>query len=85
MADPGYPCNEVFARLVGGRPVHRADPGGFGFPAQRAARVGEAWTERTRGLLLASPANPTGVLTGAQQLQGSHSSLSWQSGAGHSR
>jgi aspartate/methionine/tyrosine aminotransferase len=68
MADPGYPCNEVFARLVGGRPVQLPTQAASGFQLT-AGQVRDAWTERTRGLLLASPANPTGVMTGAQQLR----------------
>jgi aspartate/methionine/tyrosine aminotransferase len=68
MADPGYPCNEVFARLAGGRPVQLPTQAASGFQLT-AGQVRDAWTERTRGLLLASPANPTGVMTGAQQLR----------------
>lgn len=68
MTDPGYPCNEVFARLAGGRPVQLPTQAASGFQLT-AGQVRDAWTERTRGLLLASPANPTGVMTGAQQLR----------------
>jgi aspartate/methionine/tyrosine aminotransferase len=68
MADPGYPCNEVFARLAGGRPVQLPTQAASGFQLT-AGQVRDAWTEQTRGLLLASPANPTGVMTGAQQLR----------------
>ncbi|MDR1994923.1 pyridoxal phosphate-dependent aminotransferase [Azonexus sp.] len=61
LADPGYPCNRHILRAYEGRPV--ALPVG---PASNfqptAAQVAAAWNERTAGLLVASPANPTGTL-----------------------
>jgi aspartate/methionine/tyrosine aminotransferase len=61
LTDPGYPCNEVFVRLVNGVPV--AVPvvpeEGFRLTPERAAA---AWTPATRGVLVASPANPTGTV-----------------------
>jgi aspartate/methionine/tyrosine aminotransferase len=60
MPDPSYPCNRHFVTAVGGVP--RILPTG---PAQRfqldAAQVAAAWQPRTRGVLLASPSNPTGT------------------------
>ncbi|MCB1691192.1 MAG: pyridoxal phosphate-dependent aminotransferase [Pseudomonadales bacterium] len=60
MTDPAYPCNRHFlatlsaaAQLV---PVD-ADEG----YQLTAARVRSAWEETTRGVLLATPANPTGA------------------------
>jgi aspartate/methionine/tyrosine aminotransferase len=61
MADPGYPCNEVFARLTGGRPVRVPASAQQGFELD-PVQVAASWGERTRGLLMASPANPTGVV-----------------------
>ena len=68
LADPGYPCNEVFVLLTGARarriPVTPAS--GFQItPEQLDAH----WGERTRGLLLASPANPTGAIIGRVELE----------------
>lgn len=60
MPDPSYPCNRHFVTSAGGRPV-LVESG----PAERfqlsAERVRAAWGERTRGVLLASPSNPTGT------------------------
>ncbi len=60
LPDPSYPCNRHFVAAAGGRPVLL--PAG---PAQRfqldAAAVVQAWGPRTRGVLLASPSNPTGT------------------------
>jgi aspartate/methionine/tyrosine aminotransferase len=60
MPDPSYPCNRHFVAAAGGRAVLL--PSG---PEQRfqlsAAAVEAAWTPATRGVLLASPSNPTGT------------------------
>jgi aspartate/methionine/tyrosine aminotransferase len=61
LPDPGYPCNRNFVRLLEGIPVALPVTPASNYqptPAQLAA----AWTPRTRGLLVASPANPTGTL-----------------------
>ncbi len=71
MADPGYPCNRQFARAVNGVPVGipvGPESGWQLTPAQVEAR----WTERTRAVLVASPANPTGTLIGFDALRGLH-------------
>ncbi|HET9820581.1 MAG TPA: pyridoxal phosphate-dependent aminotransferase [Burkholderiaceae bacterium] len=60
MPDPSYPCNRHFVAAAGGRPVLL--PSGPGQRFQLDARAVEsAWTGRTRGVLLASPSNPTGT------------------------
>src|SRR5580698_9977441 len=60
MPDPCYPCNRHFVAAAEGKPV--LVPSG---PAERfqltAADVERLWNERTRGVLLASPSNPTGT------------------------
>lgn len=60
MPDPCYPCNRHFVSAADATP--RLLPTG---PAERfqlsAAQVREAWTPATRGVLLASPSNPTGT------------------------
>jgi aspartate/methionine/tyrosine aminotransferase len=60
MADPNYPCNRNFVHMLGGVPV--------GIPVDPATRyqlnaelVGRHWTGHTRGVLIASPSNPTGT------------------------
>jgi len=60
MPDPSYPCNRHFVAAFDG--VARMIPSG---PEQRFQLsddvVREQWTDRTRGVLLASPSNPTGT------------------------
>src|ERR1700733_2391566 len=60
MPDPCYPCNRHFVAATEGRPG--LVPSG---PAERfqltAADVERLWNQRTRGVLLASPSNPTGT------------------------
>ena len=61
ITDPGYPCNDVFARLVGASPkplnVHAQNR----FQPTVADFV-DAWGSQTRAALLASPGNPTGTM-----------------------
>jgi aspartate/methionine/tyrosine aminotransferase len=68
MADPAYPCNRHFILAAGGDA--RLLPTG---PAERfqldPAMVQAAWTPRTRGVLLASPSNPTGTSVPFETLQ----------------
>ena len=60
MPDPSYPCNRHF--VAAAEAVARLLPT---TPAQRfqldAAAVAQAWGPATRGVLLASPSNPTGT------------------------
>jgi aspartate/methionine/tyrosine aminotransferase len=68
MPDPSYPCNRHFVSAADGRAVLL--PCG---PAQRfqltAAQVREAWGPKTRGVLLASPSNPTGTSIHPTEMQ----------------
>ncbi len=60
MSDPGYPCNRHFVRLLEGEPV--CVPVGPQTGYQLCADlVAATWTARTRGVLIASPSNPTGT------------------------
>jgi aspartate/methionine/tyrosine aminotransferase len=67
MPDPSYPCNRHFVAATDARA--RLLPCG---PAQRfqpdAAAVCAAWGPATRGVLLASPSNPTGTSIEPAQL-----------------
>lgn len=60
MPDPSYPCNRHFVAAMEGRPV--LVPSG---PEARyqltAAEIEQRWAQKTRGVLLASPSNPTGT------------------------
>ena len=58
IADPSYPCNRQFAESFGGTvrliPTTAADR--FQLTADG---VSTAWSEATRGVMVASPSNPT--------------------------
>lgn len=61
LADPGYPCYRNFVRLFGAEPVAvntlAADGHRLGWRQLLAG-----WGPRTAGTIVASPANPTGVV-----------------------
>jgi aspartate/methionine/tyrosine aminotransferase len=61
LADPGYPCNRHILRTYEGKPVSIPVGPESNFQPT-AAQVEHAWNGRTAGLLVASPANPTGTL-----------------------
>ncbi|HVK57036.1 MAG TPA: aminotransferase class I/II-fold pyridoxal phosphate-dependent enzyme, partial [Burkholderiales bacterium] len=67
LADPGYPCNRHFVRLLEGRSV--SIPVGPATHYQlNAALIGEHWRSRTVAALVASPANPTGTLVNQAEM-----------------
>ena len=64
LTDPGYPCNRNFVHLVDGLPVALPVTERTSFQPT-PEQVSAAWTDRTRALIVATPANPTGsILTG---------------------
>jgi aspartate/methionine/tyrosine aminotransferase len=68
MTDPGYPCNRSFIAMVNAQ-VQLAPVGpdsGYQMNAQIAAAH---WRDNTRGLLLASPSNPTGAMLRGRDLE----------------
>ena len=69
MTDPGYPCNRHFLRLVEGE--GQLVPVG---PEQRyqldAELAAAHWQSNTKGVMVASPANPSGEILSRAQLQG---------------
>lgn len=68
LADPGYPCNRHFVRVFEGEPV--AVPVGPDDNFQLTpALLARHWDEQTAGALVASPANPTGTLLSASELE----------------
>ncbi|HEX4886208.1 MAG TPA: pyridoxal phosphate-dependent aminotransferase [Casimicrobiaceae bacterium] len=68
LADPGYPCNRHFVRVLEGEAL--GVPVGPGQRYQLSARlVDEHWTPRTRGVLIASPSNPTGTLVDMDEMR----------------
>jgi aspartate/methionine/tyrosine aminotransferase len=68
MPDPSYPCNRQFVQAAEGTPV--LIPSG---PEDRfqlsADHVAAAWKPATRGVLLASPSNPTGTSIAREELE----------------
>jgi aspartate/methionine/tyrosine aminotransferase len=60
MPDPSYPCNRHFVAAVGGR-ARLLPTTAQGRYQLDAASVAAAWGPATRGVLLASPSNPTGT------------------------
>ena len=71
MPDPSYPCNRHFVSLAEGTP--RLIPSGAAERFQlSAAKVAEHWGEHTRGVMLASPSNPTGTSIAPQELRAIH-------------
>jgi len=67
LTDPGYPCNRHFVRLAGGLPVDLPVGPDTGWQPT-AAQIEAALTPRTRAVLLASPANPTGAVIDRAEL-----------------
>jgi len=67
MADPGYPCNRHFVRLLEGKAV--GIPVDAGSDYQLTPELLERhWTTETVAALLASPSNPTGTVISTDHL-----------------
>eukprot|EP01034_Spumella_vulgaris_P024544 gene24544-30904_t len=60
MPDPSYPCNRHFVSAAEGTAVLLPTTAEERFQLS-AAKVAAAWGPNTRGVLLASPSNPTGT------------------------
>lgn len=68
MADPGYPCNRHFLKAFGGEGQLVSVTPDDGY--QLSGRLVEAtWQSNTRGVLLASPSNPTGSIVALSDMQ----------------
>ena len=69
MPDPCYPCNRNFVHLLGGRarsiPVDERQ-----YYQLSEADVQREWNSQVRGVMLASPSNPTGTTVPARELRG---------------
>jgi len=68
MPDPSYPCNRNFVAAADGQAVLLPTT-----PEQRfqlsAEQIEQAWGDKTRGVLLASPSNPTGTSIARDELK----------------
>ncbi|WP_313219554.1 pyridoxal phosphate-dependent aminotransferase [Stenotrophomonas sp.] len=79
LADPGYPCNRHFLRLVEG--AAQLVPVGPETAYQLTPDlVAQQWNADSVGALVASPANPTGTVLSAAQLAALSQSLKARGG-----
>ena len=79
LPDPGYPSNRHLVRSFEG--VARALPVDATTRFQPTpAHVAAAWTARTRGLMVASPANPTGTLLTQAEIIALHEAVAARGG-----
>jgi len=71
MPDPSYPCNRHFVSAAEGNAVLVPTTAAERFQLTRE-KVEAAWKPQTRGVLLASPSNPTGTSIAPEELQRIH-------------
>ena len=71
MPDPSYPCNRHFVSAAEGSAVLVPTTAQERYQLS-AAKVEQAWGPRTRGVLLASPSNPTGTSIHPDELRRIH-------------
>jgi aspartate/methionine/tyrosine aminotransferase len=68
MPDPSYPCNRHFVAAADAQAVML--PAGAEQRFQLSAQqVAQAWTPATRGIVLASPSNPTGTSIAPEEMR----------------
>jgi aspartate/methionine/tyrosine aminotransferase len=68
LPDPSYPCNRHFVAAAGATPVLLRSEAATRFQLD-AAQVAAAWGPHTRGVLLASPSNPTGTSIAGDEMR----------------
>ena len=71
MPDPSYPCNRHFVSAAEGRAVLVPTTAAERYQLS-SDKVQAAWTDNTRGVLLASPSNPTGTSMAPAELRRIH-------------
>ena len=71
MPDPSYPCNRHFVSAADGTAVLVPTTAAERYQLS-ADKVRAAWTDKTRGVLLASPSNPTGTSIAPDELRRIH-------------
>ena len=79
MPDPSYPCNRHFVSAAEGRAVLLPTTAAERFQLS-ADQVAGAWGAQTRGVLLASPSNPTGTSIAADALRRIHAEVTTRGG-----
>ena len=71
MPDPSYPCNRHFVSAAEGQAVLVPTTAAERYQLS-SDKVQAAWTDKTRGVLLASPSNPTGTSIAPAELRRIH-------------
>jgi aspartate/methionine/tyrosine aminotransferase len=79
MPDPSYPCNRHILSAIGARAVLLPTSAAQRFQLDAAA-VAAAWGPVTRGVLLASPSNPTGTSIDPAELARIHAEVQARGG-----
>ena len=79
MPDPSYPCNRQFVSAADGTAVLIPTTAAERFQLS-ADKVAAAWNAKTRGVLLASPSNPTGTSIAPDELRRIHEVVSQRGG-----
>lgn len=79
MPDPSYPCNRHFVSAADGRAVLVPTTAQERFQLS-AEKVKQAWGPKTRGVLLASPSNPTGTSIAPDELSRTHQAVKARGG-----
>src|SRR5450830_379359 len=79
MPDPSYPCNRHFVSAAEGTAVLIPTTADERFQLTKD-KVQAAWNPKTRGVLLASPSNPTGTSIAPEELQQIHEFVQRQGG-----
>ncbi len=80
MPDPTYPCNRRFVSLFGG--TTKLIPCGAAENYQLTPELVERhWGPNTRGVMLASPSNPTGTTAPPDAMRGIHDIVRGRGGA----
>ncbi len=79
MPDPSYPCNRHFVSAADGRAVLLPTRAEQRFQLS-ADQVREHWGAQTRGVLLASPSNPTGTSIAPKEMRRIHAEVQSRGG-----
>jgi aspartate/methionine/tyrosine aminotransferase len=79
MPDPSYPCNCHFVSAAGGEPVRLQATAAERYQLT-ASKIAEHWGPKVRGVLLASPSNPTGTSIHPDELRRIHDLVSSKGG-----
>lgn len=66
--DPSYPCNRQFISTFGGQVNLIPTDASHRFQLDKAL-VAKAWTDNTKGVMVASPSNPTGTAVKRAELE----------------